>query len=177
MGRGKVTVVIVEDQRVVRRALTELFSRDEEFDLLACVGDGQQAIDVVLQLKPDVVVMDLGLPVVDGITATAAIKESLPDTKVIVFSDQGRPASGIDGYCDKSSVRELPSLVKEVASGLTPSELKVLTLLLNGAGNRQIAMSMEISTEAVKMHIRHILQKLIEDQRARAAIKALRRGF
>jgi DNA-binding NarL/FixJ family response regulator len=209
MSEGKISVVIVEDQRAVLWAVTELLSRDDQFHIIACVPDGRSAVDVVLQTNPDVVVMDIGLPLMDGIDATRTIKRSMPDCKVLVFSDRvdesailGWLEAGADGYCKKSSLKDLPAAVRAVAagqswvdrdiasgvlmavrqatsfyqptSGLSSIEMEVLALLMHGASNSQIAASLGIDVHAVRMHIRHILGKMINDTRAYGVLNVLR---
>lgn len=209
MPEERISIVIVEDQRAVLWALTELLSRDDQFNVVACVRDGQAAIDAVLDAQPDVVVMDVGLPILDGITATRAIKRYLPDCKILVFSDRvdnqsilGWLEAGADGYCKKASLKDLPNAVKTVASGeswvdseiaacvvgavrqqtqiyqtttgLTSAEMEVLALLMHGASNKQISASLGIDARAVRMHIRRILEKMINDTRAYGVLNVLR---
>lgn len=218
MDRKKLNLLIVEDHQIVRLALEKLLESIDWLSIIGCVSDGQAAVEEVLRLRPQLVAMDLGLPVLDGIEATRAIKAAAPDVRVLILtaheSDEfvfAALAAGADGYCIKNtSAKELevalhvistgacwldPQIAQKVLSavqpatphrshfsshskfGLTPRELEILNLIVEGMSNQQIAQHLFISPETVKTHISHIFEKLMVSDRTEAAVKAMREGL
>lgn len=122
--RGKITILIVEDHRVVRSALRLSLEQYESFCVLGEAGDGESAVRQALELKPDIVLMDIGLPVMDGIQAAREIKEALPDTGLVMLTSHDSEneifsalAAGADGYCLKtSSENQLQLAITSVAN-------------------------------------------------------------
>ncbi len=105
----QITVLLVEDHALMRRGLVGQFRLEADFEVVGEAEDGQQAIDLSIQLQPNVVLMDIELPLVDGVSATQEIKSNIPDIRVLALSafgknDQivGMLAAGADGYCLKS---------------------------------------------------------------------------
>ena len=101
--------VVVDDSEDVRVLVSLAFTRDGRLQVLAAVGDGQQGVEAVREHRPDVVVMDVSMPVMDGLAATRAIKGELPDVRVLVLTGYGdeRVAAqatdaGADAFLDKS---------------------------------------------------------------------------
>ena len=94
MGRArKLKVVIADDHRMFAEALTAILSTDARINVVAQAGDGREAVELARKLRPDVVVMDVAMPVMDGIDATRTIRNELPDTAVVVVTAQRRPAT------------------------------------------------------------------------------------
>jgi DNA-binding NarL/FixJ family response regulator len=100
-----IRVLVVDDHVIVRNGLEQLLGATDDYELVGLAGNGREAIDLVEQLHPDVVLMDLSMPVMEGVEATAVISERWPDTKIVVltsFSDHQRVLSaleaGADGY-------------------------------------------------------------------------------
>lgn len=195
----------------------------ERFQDMTIVGEaenGQFAVAQAKSLKPSVVVMDVGLPGMDGIEATKRIKELVPESSVLILTSHDHNddvfaalAAGADGYCLKdASAESLASAIRAVgqhASWLDPAiakqvlkasatrhakpaasttqqrdkfslsvrETEVLELLVEGLSNQRMAERLVISSETVKTHMRHIMEKLAVSDRTQAAVKALKEGL
>lgn len=134
-----IRVVIVDDHAVVRSGLEQFLATTGDLELVGAAGGGQQAIDLVAIERPDVVIMDLSMPGMDGVEATRRIRSQYPDTRVLVltsFSDHTRIMSalsaGADGYVLKHSEPEaIASAVRSVHLGETPLDPKVARALLD----------------------------------------------
>lgn len=120
-----ITVVLVEDDEVFRIGLTVSLKQSKELELLETCSDGQSAVDTTERLKPDLVLMDIGLPVLNGIEATKAIKAKNPDIKILILTSHSEPKiveeimdAGADGFCLKGiSTERLHTLIQEVSQG------------------------------------------------------------
>jgi len=120
-----VTIFIAEDHEVKRAGLKRLLEEINDFIVIGETADGASAVDLVSFIRPTVVMMDSGLPVLDGISATKKIKAELPNAKVIMLTSQGSGVdimgsllAGVDGYCEKSiSKMQLEMAVRTVAKG------------------------------------------------------------
>ena len=88
---GKITVFLAEDHAVVREGLAELIRREADMDVVGEAGDGEDTVRQVKQLKPDIVLMDIAMPGVNGVEATKQIKESIPQTRVLVLTAYDNP--------------------------------------------------------------------------------------
>ena len=118
------SIVVIDDDPDVRALIEVLFEVDDRFDVLASVGEGRAGIDVVRRLQPEVVVVDLDLPDVDGMAVIADVRAALPMARIVVFSAFADPftlldalQSGADGYLDKGSAwAELVPIVAELCS-------------------------------------------------------------
>src|SRR4051812_37979109 len=116
------SIVVIDDDPDVRALVEMLFDVDERFDVLASVGEGRAGVDVVQRLRPDVVVVDLELPDIDGMAVIADIRAALPEAHLVVFSAFADPftlldalRAGADGYLDKASAwAELVPTVAEL---------------------------------------------------------------
>jgi DNA-binding NarL/FixJ family response regulator len=125
MGSQKVSVVIADDQRLFAEALEAILSTDGRILVVGRATDGRDAVSVVLEQHPDVVLMDIAMPVMDGIAATEAIREQSPDTRVIVLTgsaatnDVSRArAAGAAGYVTKDQIAgDLVRAILDVAGG------------------------------------------------------------
>lgn len=102
-------VVVVDDAADLRMLISLAFKRDGRFEVLACVGDGQRGIDAVRQHRPDVVLMDVSMPIMDGLTATRKLKEEFPDLPIMILTGYGDPRvqeeasrAGADCFMDKT---------------------------------------------------------------------------
>ena len=125
MGSQRVSVVIADDQRLFAEALEAILSTDGRISVVGCALDGQAAVDLVLDQRPDVVLMDIAMPVMDGIAATEAIRDGSPETRVIVLTgsaatdDVSRArAAGAAGYVTKDQIAgDLVRAILDVAGG------------------------------------------------------------
>lgn len=122
-----ITVLIAEDSRLIRIGLMKFLKRFEEFDVVEAVEDGEQAVSKSLAIKPDLILMDICMPKMDGINATRVIKRLLPRTRVLIltsFSDDddvfGAFSAGADGYCLKGiTMEKLTLAMKAVSDGVS----------------------------------------------------------
>jgi two-component system, NarL family, nitrate/nitrite response regulator NarL len=118
-------VLIVDDQAEVRRALRHLLRMFPDCFLAGEANDGQEALNLATQIKPDIVLMDVNMPVMDGFEATKQLREMLPDTKVLILTQHNSPqavdaakGAGAYGFLVKSDSRNLSSAIAAVSKGL-----------------------------------------------------------
>jgi DNA-binding NarL/FixJ family response regulator len=182
-----------------------LISKETDVRLLGEASSGREAVEQFRLLKPDVVLMDLQLPGMDGIDAMIAIRAEYSSAKIIVLTTYAGDAlaqralmAGAQAYLLKGSVRrELIDTIRAVYRGLKrvnpevavelaehmgdeiPSarELEVLTLIAAGNSNRQIALALSITEETTKTHIKNIMEKLRANDRTHAVMLAFARGI
>jgi DNA-binding NarL/FixJ family response regulator len=198
-------VLIADDHAVVRQGLRTFLDLQEDIEVVGEAADGAQALAAVAELEPDVVVIDLVMPNVDGIEVIRRLKEGASATRAIVLSsfiedDKLFPAvrAGAAGYLLKdvqpqelvAAIRTVHAggsllhpavaarLMKEIASDpLTPREREVLALIGRGMPNKLIARELSISEKTVKTHVSSILAKLGLTDRTQAALFAVRSGL
>jgi DNA-binding NarL/FixJ family response regulator len=202
----EITCLIVDDHEVVREGLRLSLSRASHIRVVGEASDGQSAVELVQRRKPQVVVMDVRMPGMDGLEATKAILKVAPDTAVLIFTAYSERSllargleSGAKGYILKEAPHEAllraierlangeayvdPALMpaflsgKEQADMLTAREREILQLLADGMSNADVASKLFISQETVKSHVRHILAKLEADTRTHAVAIALRESI
>jgi DNA-binding NarL/FixJ family response regulator len=200
-----IRVMVVDDHAIVRRGLTALVNSEPDMSVVAEAEDGRQAVEMFRASQPDVVLMDLRLPVMSGVEAITAIREEFPQCRIIVLTtydgdeDIHRAlAAGARSYLFKDMYdaefvatiravhlggRPLPAAVAsrlaEHLSGqdLTETEMRVLQLIVAGRNNDQIAGALEIKEGTVKSHINRIFSKLGVGSSREAVNVALRRGI
>ncbi len=199
------TLLLIDDHFVVRSGLAVSLELEEDLRVAAEADSGVQALELFEKHRPDVVLMDLQLPGLNGIEATAAILASHPEARVLIFSTFARDEeilralrAGALGYLQKSATRpELIAAIREVAAGreslpadiaarlqdrlsrseVTPRELEILTLITQGKANKEIAADLGIAEDTVKQHVSRILHKLGVNDRAQATAEAIRLGL
>ncbi len=200
---NEITALIVDDHEVVREGLRLSLSRTPHIRVVGEASDGQQAIDLAERRRPNVVIMDVRMPGMDGLDATKILTEKLPEVSVLIFTAYSERSllsrgleSGAKGYILKEAPHETlvraidkvangesfidPALMPAFLSGkdreemLTGREREILQLLADGMSNADVAQRLFISQETVKSHVRHILAKLEADTRTHAVAIALR---
>lgn len=199
-----VRVLLAEDHTIVREGLRALLSRDPAIEVVGEAADGAAAVQEAARLKPDVVVMDLSLPVLDGVEATRAITAA-GDGAVLVLSMHDGPEhvapalkAGARGYLVKGSgLGDLVTAIDHVARGetfmdralaraprraqaevsVTPREREVLALVARGLSSGEIASALDLSVKTVETHRANLLQKLAAPNVAALVDKAHRLGL
>ncbi len=201
----KLRILLVDDHFVVRLGLADLLSTEADFDVVGEAADGEEAVRMFLELRPDVVVMDFELPKLDGPEAVAAIRvnDSAACILMLTVSDAEESVwravqAGASGYALKSSPREdLVAAVRTVGSGgeyfppgiaaklsarssrpsLSPRENDVLGCLVRGLANKEIADFLGLAEPTIKMHLVSVFEKLGARDRTQAAMLAVKRGL
>ena len=221
---SNITVLLVEDHTMTRMGLSLVLEKAEGIELVAEAEDGITGVEMAKEFSPNVILMDIGLPNIDGIEATKRIKESGSDSKILIFTSRESEddvfasfKAGADGYIMKGSSPEQttnaikavsdgtawidPAIARLVLSsiqknnptpvatgeinykagkntyGLTEREMEVLSLIVEGLSNPQIADRLFITRATAKAHVHSILQKLYVYDRTKAAIMAMKEGL
>jgi DNA-binding NarL/FixJ family response regulator len=202
---GKIRILIADDHFIVRMGLTALVNMEPDMEVIGEAANGAQAVDIFGKLNPDLVLMDLRMPVKDGIEATAEIRNKFPTARILMLTTYDGDEdihkalqAGAQGYVLKNSTAEalIPALravaagqqwiPKDIASRLvsrksfeelTPRELQVLHQLARGLANKEIADTLNISEHTVKDHLKSILGKLRVADRTEAVTTAIQRGI
>lgn len=232
-----ITVLLVEDHKLTRIGLRTVLERTPDLKVLGEAENGEDAVEKVGELRPKVVLMDVGMPVMDGIEAVNKIRELYPEVNTIMLTSHDNEedilaslSAGACGYCLKDVEPErLYTAIRAVNDGdiwldsaiatrvmkiqqsrmsnqktegqsaapeqarqdsssqkapmapmpdaLSPREMEVLSLLVDGLSNQEIADRLIISLATAKTHVRNILNKLAVDDRTQAAVHAMRRGL
>lgn len=199
----KTRILIADDHAVVRMGLAALFRAKGDLDVIGQARDGEQAVAEAVRLRPDVVVMDLMMPKLDGADATRRLHEAMPSIPVLILTSFTTSdgiaralAAGAAGAVLKSAENaELVAAIREVANGrrylspeiktlmntdppiddLTERQSEVLHSLTRGLTNRDIARQFGLSVRSVEEHVNHILEKIGAANRAEAVAIALRK--
>jgi DNA-binding NarL/FixJ family response regulator len=201
----KIRVLVADDHPLMVAGIVGEVNAQADMTVLAQAADGEEAISLYRTHRPDVTVMDVRMPKLDGIDAIVAIRKEFPKARIIVLTTaigdvQALRAfkEGAVGYLLKNLVRkELTETIRSVHAGLkrippdvaqqlaehladetlTVRELDVLRMVAHGKGNKIIASDLEIAENTVKNHIKNILIKLGADDRTGAVMTAVRRGY
>jgi DNA-binding NarL/FixJ family response regulator len=204
-GNSTIRVMTVDDHPLLREGIAVVIKAQPDMLLVAEAGTGEEAIQRFKEHAPDVTLMDLRMQDLSGIDAMIAIRGQHPDARVIMLStfegdvEIARALqAGARAYLLKSTPpRELADVIRQVHAGkkrippevasrlaehvgddaLTPREVEVLQHLAGGNRNRDIADRLCISEETVKLHVRHIMEKLGASDRTQATAIAVRRGI
>ena len=201
----KITLLIVDDHAIVRTGLAALLEAKGGFKVSGEADNGEAAVKETLRLEPDVVVMDLMMPVKDGITATREILAARPETKILILTTstvpadlaQAREAGALGIVAKTSGNAALIDAVKAVAAGsvalspeiaaainscnalpdLTERQQNVLHYVSQGLSNPEIAKILGVSVITIKKHMESILVKLGAANRSEAITIAVRIGL
>ena len=196
----KITVLIADDHEIVRTGLAAVFGFQDDFKVVGEATDGEQAVVRALELKPDVVIMDLMMPVKDGVEATREILSAQPSTRIVIlttFATSARIIDAIEAGASGAISKDTPNTdlisdIRKIAAGeqvlssdihdlvqaeesakLTKRQQEIVRLIARGLSNRDIATGLGISEDGVKFHLRSVFAKLNVANRAEAATYAL----
>ncbi|NRT74265.1 response regulator [Clostridium beijerinckii] len=214
-------VIIAEDQKLLRESFKNIIENNSDIKVVACATNGNEAYDLCKEYMPDVVLMDLSMPICNGTEATKLIKAELPSVKVLVLTASNDKSdvtdaisNGADGYILKDiSTEELILSIKSTSLGLgiitkdilspmilnlrkeskkakkkiidinginislTERELKIVSMIVDGKDNKEIASSLFIAEGTVKNIITEIISKLSLRDRTQLAVYAVKNGL
>ena len=201
----RIRVLCVDDHRVMLDGLALLIGRQPDMEVVGSATHGEQAVESVARMKPDVTLMDLQLPGLSGLDAIRQIRQADPDARIVVLTMyQGDEdiyralEAGAATYLLKDALSDdLVRVIREVHTGgrpltpdveaalagrrkqppLTPREVEVVRLIAEGMRNKEIAVTLGISEQTAKVHVKNILAKLGVSDRAAVIPVALRRGI
>jgi len=204
-GPNSIRLMTVDDHPLLREGIAALIKTQTDMELIAEACDGEEAVAQFRLHRPDVTLMDIQMPNVNGTEAITRIRSEFPDAKIIVLSTYAGDVqilraikAGARGYLLKGNVRtELLEAIRSVHAGrkrippdvaadladhaaddeLTAREIDVLRLIAEGNANKQIADKLSIGETTVKNHISNILSKLGANDRGHAVTIALQRGI
>ena len=205
MAGGKIRVILADDHPVVRDGLAAIINRQTDMEVVAEAGDGEEAIQLYEQHRPDVMVLDLRMPRCDGVTVVQRVLEKYPHARLMVITTYDGDedifrclSQGAKGYLLKDAPRqEILSAIRAVSEdrpytsssvaakalqrmvkpSLTQRELDVLQQLAEGRSNKDIARRLDITEGTAKTHVKAILTKLDAISRTEAVAVAHRRGL
>ena len=199
-----IRVLLAEDQAMIREALAALLSFEEDIEVVAQVGRGDEVVRAALESKPDVALLDIEMPGMDGLTAAAELRRQSPGTKVVILTTFGRPGylrrameSGVSAFIVKDSPADkLAQTIRKVLDGqrvidpdlaaaalaegtspLTPRERDVLVAATEGATIAEIAGKLYLSEGTVRNYLSACIQKTGARNRAEALRIARERGW
>ena len=199
----KIKVLIADDHKIVRVGLSALLGIEKDIEVIGFAENGKEAIKQTEKLAPDVVIIDLMMPVMDGAEATAEIHRSFPEVKILILTTFGSSdgiahalsSGAIGAFMKNADNTELANAIRTVYRGeraispeikrqleldppipeLTPRQKDILDSMTRGLSNPDIAKQLGIRRDGVKQHINAILQKIGASNRTEAVAIALRK--
>src|ERR1700723_2370431 len=202
---SQMRILVVDDHPLLRGGVTALVSSQSDMSVVAQASNGREAIQQFRAHHPDVTLMDLQMPEMNGLDAMIAIRGEFPEARIIMLTTYAGDVqvlralkAGARAYLLKNSLhKELLETIRSVHAGkralsteasyqlaehatddaLTPAEVRVLRLIGEGNANKEIAAQLSISEETVKGQVRNILSKLGANDRTHAAMIGLKRGI
>lgn len=200
-----IRVLSVDDHPLIRDGVARAISRHEDMELVAEAEDGNEALTAYRQHRPDVTLMDLQMPGMNGLASIEAIRAEFPEARIVVLTTYSGDVqatralqAGAAGYLLKNMLRtDLIETIRAVAQGmkrvpaqvaqgmaehmgfetLSKREMEVLQTVASGCSNKVIADQLGISEDTVKGHMKNILSKLQANDRTHAVILAIKRGI
>ncbi|MBC7842887.1 MAG: response regulator transcription factor [Gemmatimonadaceae bacterium] len=200
-----VSILSVDDHPLIREGLAALIATEPNMQVVGEAGNGEEAIEQYRTLRPDIVLMDLVMPVMDGLDAARAILDEFPDARIIMLTTYDGDEDiyraldvGARGYLLKSMLRkDVLNVIRTVRAGgrgippdvamklaeftpraaLTPRETEILKLIAKGCTNPEVARILGRTEGTIKVHVKNILQKLEASDRTEAVMLAVQRGF
>jgi DNA-binding NarL/FixJ family response regulator len=205
MDTKTITVMIADDHPMLREGIHAVLQSEADLVVVAEASNGLEAIERYRQHRPDVTLMDLAMPLVDGVSAMKSILADFPDARIVILTTYrgdvqalGALKAGAAGYLLKSLIRtELLDALRSVHAGgrripaeiaqelaqhatqdaLSDRELTVLRCVAAGNSNRQVGALLSVTEDTVKAHMKSILAKLDAKDRTHAVMIALKRGI
>ena len=204
-GSGPIRILSVDDHVLIRDGIAALIATQKDMQLVAEAATGHEAIEQFRSKRPDVTLMDLQMPEMNGLDALIAIRSEFPESRIVVLTTYAGDVlckramtAGAQAYILKGNVRtELLDMIRAVRSGkrfvhpevaaelashvsdeaLSEREIEVLSLIAAGNPNKLVANQLSISEDTVKGHVKNILSKLGVSDRTHAVTVALKRGI
>jgi Response regulator containing a CheY-like receiver domain and an HTH DNA-binding domain len=202
----KISVLLVDDHSLVRRGFRRILEDEPDMEVAGEAGDGEEAVKLARQLRPQVVLMDCALPGLSGLQATRKILEVLPETLILMLSMHEEETlvrqamdAGARGYILKNAMDlELGAVIRKIAAGeivldkrvarssalkgerdygLTARELEILQLIVEGKSNKEIATHFDLSANTVAVHRANIMDALGIHKTAELVVYAIRNGL
>jgi DNA-binding NarL/FixJ family response regulator len=200
-----IRILVAEDHLVARAGVGAIVNMQPDMKVVAEAANGQQAVELYRKHRPDVVLLDMRMPIMSGVEAAKAIRAEFPDAHMVALTTYGGDedirralAAGVQAYLTKDVLHdELLKAIRAVHAGqkylpaavaaaiaaqmprpdLSAREVQVLELIVRGLANKQIAYSLNIAEHTVKNHVKNILSKLGVQDRTQAATAAIQRGI
>lgn len=202
----KISVLLVDDHSLVRRGFRRILEDEKDIEVVAEASDGEEAIKLAEELRPEVIVMDCAMPGTNGLEATRKILKKQPNALVLMLSMHPEETlvkqaldAGARGYVLKNAVDlELGAAIRRVVAGetvldsqlkreptlrgkrsaaLTPRELEVLQMIVEGKSNKEIATALDLSANTVAVHRANMMDALGAHKTAELVVYAIRNGL